>query len=54
MVTLPNLYTSDMKDVMDWFKARKEGCIPSSLDKRVENALQRLEKDLHDISKGKG
>ncbi len=53
MVALPNLYTSDLKDILDWWTARKAGCIPSSLNDRVENALLRLEKDLHDIAKGK-
>lgn len=53
MLTLPNLYTSDMRDILDWFTARNEGAIPSSLNARVENALKRLEKDLHDIAKGK-
>lgn len=54
MVTLPNLYTSDMKNMLDWWNARKTGCIPAELSERVENAMGRLEKDLHDIARGNG
>lgn len=53
MVTLPNLYASDMKDMLDWWEARKRGTIEATLSDRVENAMQRLEKDLHDLAHGK-
>lgn len=53
MVTLENLYPSDMKDILDWWNARQLGCIPASLDAKVENAMDRLAGDLHKLSLGK-
>ena len=53
MVVLPNLYTSDMKDMLDWWNAHKAGCIPATLSTRVENIMERLDRDLHDIARGK-
>ena len=52
MITLENLYSSDIKDILDWWNARKAGCIPAELSERVENAMQRLETDLHALEVG--
>ena len=53
MITLENIYTSDIQDVLDWYKAYRNGCIPATLNEKFENVLARFETDLHNISLGK-
>lgn len=52
MVVLPNVYLSDIKVVLDWYKAYREGCIPAELTEKFENVQARMEKDLYERLKG--
>ena len=52
MVVLPNVYLSDIKVVLDWYKAYREGCIPVELTEKFENVQARMEKDLYERLKG--
>lgn len=53
MVTLNNIYSSDIKTALDWYKAYKAGCIPASLSEDIDNIMSRVELDLHEMLLGK-
>lgn len=50
MVALPNIYSSDIKALLDWWKEIKD--IESVYQEDIWNLMERLEKDLHDIQRG--
>lgn len=50
MVALPNIYSSDIKALLDWWKEVKD--IESVYQENIWNLMERLEKDLHDIQRG--
>lgn len=50
MVALPNIYSSDIKALLDWWKEVKN--IESVYQEDIWNLMERLDKDLHDLVTG--
>lgn len=50
MVALGNVYTSDIKALLDWWKEIKD--IEYVYQEDIWNLMERLEKDLHEIRAG--
>lgn len=50
MVTLPNIYTSDIRALLDWWKEVKD--IEMIQQDDIALLMHRLEKELYNIQKG--
>lgn len=51
MITLQNIYTSDIQKLLAWWREIKD--IEAVQQDDIWNMMGRFEKDLHDISMGK-
>lgn len=51
MIVLPNIYTSDIKALLDWWREIKD--ISEVQQSDIWNLMGRFERDLNDISVGK-
>ena len=51
MIVLPNIYTSDIKALLDWWREIKD--IEAVYQEDIWNMMKRFERDLNDISVGK-